>query len=371
MTTKRTPRPKVENKKKKAPRFDVLVDDKTLLKYVKEAWEAEGKIGQTIRHYFYKLLGIAILLHAHDAGSGDRAYKFVGRKLTKFRKAGQMEYKMVVDPGRRKFEYGGYPSIDMYVRIMQGYSDYCLDVWRGQDRRIEVWVEKDAMAEFTKNIMSKYRIPVFINKGYGSTTIIQEAAERYKSGKGWTILYAGDFDPSGLNIQEVLVKELRFHGSRPEIIRLALRKEDTLGMSDMFALDLKEKDPRTPKFRERYGQDQKGYELDAMPAGELREKMLKAVLSYIDAEAIERAIELERLIEKMDVEVRKSSWEKFKQDVLSGVSGSSLSLPEQQKYLLSPQDYIAKFGEEEDDEDDGWDEDSDEDDEDDCEDEDD
>src|SRR5947207_15883407 len=76
-----------------------------------------------------------------------------------------------------------------------------LDFWRGQEAKcVEVWVEKDTMMAFVDSIVSPYRIPVQVNRGYGSAAAIKDASERYGNGRGWTLLYVGDFDSSGVDI---------------------------------------------------------------------------------------------------------------------------------------------------------------------------
>ena len=95
-----------------------------------------------------------------------------------------------------------------------------LDFWRGQPQRVEIWVEKEAIAELVKNAVRSLRVPVCINKGYGSVTVVKDAAERYGSGKGWTLLYIGDFESSGLDIDRALRDGLKKYGSRPNIVRV-------------------------------------------------------------------------------------------------------------------------------------------------------
>ena len=304
------------------------------------AYVEEGYIGQTVRHYYYKLLsaGAIKLLPQHDT-SAKNAYAFVSDLLTEARRNGRFSWNAVIDPGRRAFTYWSYNSLREYI-LIESHSGFMLDVWRGQSRKLEIWVEKDAMADFVQRDVKEFRIPVYVNKGFGSATVIERAARRYGSGKGWTLLYAGDFDPSGLSIEQVLHTTLKDHGSRPQIVRVTLTREDTYNLPPESALDLKEKDSRTPGFRATYGYQQKGYELDALPAGKLRQKLLAAINTYLDMDAMQQAIELERTIKDRAAKRLEEAMEDFGQDILQhGVETSELALKDQLRYLVEPELY--------------------------------
>jgi hypothetical protein len=222
------------------------------------------------------------------------AYAWGGRLLSKALEAEQIPWYWMVDPGRRHFTH---PSDSLREFIdRQSRAFFWADVWKGQPRRPEICVEKEAMAAFVYNTVDDLRIPVRVMRGYTSVTAVKEAALHYGNGKGWTILYLGDFDPSGLNIESSFKKKLAQYGSRPTIRRVALTLEDTRALPSYAGLDLKEGDPRTKAFREMYGKDQKGYELDAMGAVELRQQLLSVVHEYLDLNEFNQAQELERLL---------------------------------------------------------------------------
>lgn len=205
------------------------LSDQECLSYVQQAYIDEGHMGQTSRHYYYKLLGYQAVQMTDHQNSAKQSYQYVCRLLVKARRKGLLPWYAVVDTARRRTSYTSW-HLQEYARAKMN-SYITLDFWRGQQSKgIEIWVEKDTMMAFVNSIVSTYRIPIQVNKGYGSAATIKDAAERYGNGKGWTLLYIGDFDPSGLDIDRSLRDILRSHGSRPNIVRIALTQEDTVSL---------------------------------------------------------------------------------------------------------------------------------------------
>jgi len=165
-----------------------------------------------------------------------------------------------------------------------------------QARRIEVWVEKDDMADALDRIVAPLRIPIYVAKGYGSATVKNDAAQRYGDGSGFVLLYCGDFDPSGLDIERELKQTLADTGVYPTMERVTLTYEHTRLLPPTTAVDLKESDTRTKRFKEMYP-GSKGYELNIVGTRRIEEYLLTAIYKYMDVEAYNAAIELENIVE--------------------------------------------------------------------------
>jgi len=306
------------------------------LEVAKRAYEQEGGIAMTVRHYYYKLQSGAIRL-TDKPNSGKNAYNFVSRLLTNARVDDKFPWEAVADPNRRMLQEFAYNSFAQFRRVKE--SAWCpVDIWRGQPVRLELWVEKDAMADFVYGVVKPYRIPVVVCKGFTSATVVKKAAQRMGSGRGWVILYAGDFDPSGIDIERNVRDKLRSHGCRPEITRVALTLEDTLALPSEAALNLKKGDSRYKQFVALYGEDQKGYELDAMPASQLRRKIEEAVASYMDFEAFNEAIALERAVREEAGAALRGALIDFEEDLLSEEFGDrwDLNINTIHRYLMDP-----------------------------------
>jgi hypothetical protein len=197
-----------------------------------------------------------------------------------------------------------------------------------------VWVEKDGMANFLIDTTAHLRMPVYVNKGYGSATVIKDAAERYGNGKGWTLLYIGDFDPSGLDIERNMCDILSSHRCHPEIVRVSLTLEGTRALPQVAALDIKAKDTRSKKFWERYGREQKGYEVDAVPASQLQRMLLEKIHTYIDVSALNDALKLESMVQAEASKKLENAMSRFGNTILkSGIAECNLPYHKQMLYL--------------------------------------
>lgn len=309
-----------------------FAEKEACLRHAHEVYIEEGEIAQTVRHYYYKLLGKSIKLLPNE-NSGKNAYNFVSRLLSDARIDGIFPWEAVIDPGRRNFSPASYTSLAQFVRA-SSQSQFVADVWRGQANRIEVWVEKDGLFEFAKSICEQYRVPVYVNKGFASVTVIEEAAKRYGTGEGWTILYCGDFDPSGLEIQSVLLDSLSSHQSRPTIVRVGLTYEDTFSLSAEAGVDLKKGDSRTKKFQQDYP-NTKGYEIEALTVTELRQRIIKAIERYVDVDALNAAIDLEDRIDAfVNPLLYRAMLDVHSTIITNGIPDAQLAKHEQLRYLL-------------------------------------
>jgi hypothetical protein len=318
-------------------------DKEECLTKLKQAHVEAGDIGQTARHFFYKSLGFKIIeLIPNVKTSSKNAYAFICRLLVEARKKGDIPWRAVIDPGRSRTSYYAW-DLKQYARATIG-SSISLDFWRGQPQRLEIWVEKEAMAQIVNAIVRYWRIPVNINKGYGSATVIHDAAMRYGKGKGWTLLYIGDFDPSGLDIDRALRDGLKEYGSRPNIVRVSLTYEDTIKLIPMQGLGLKTSDARYKKFVELYTTEQKGYEIDSLPVSNLKQKLLEALSTYMDLDLFKKVVELEKAIDTQFKEQMKGALGDLIDDLFEkGVPDSSLPLTEQHLYLLA-EDKLDELG---------------------------
>lgn len=310
-------------------------DNETCLAQVRAVYEA-SYYGQTLRHYYYKLLSSGALRLLPVESSADQAYKWLSRLLVEARETEQLPWAAIIDTGRRSFTYWPNISLASYARS-EAHSGYTIDPWRGQKHRLEVWVEKDAMADQVNRVVSDLRIPVYVAKGYSSATLKNETKDRYCDGNQWTLLYLGDFDPTGVDIERELGATLAKYGAHPEIIRVTLTYEETLTLPDFAALDLKEKDPRTAGFRAKYP-GSKGFELDVLSTEEIQQRLLRAIAPYIDQEAFNAALQLEEIIQQEASKRLHQAMSDFSENILRyGAPGCPLPLSEQLRYLQEPE----------------------------------
>jgi hypothetical protein len=161
---------------------------------------------------------------------------------------------------------------------------YRRDVWATQPGYVECWLEKDALSGIFQDALCPYGITLNVGRGYDGWDSIHNAAERYGEGESVSVLYFGDFDPSGEDMVRSLGERLAHFKSSPEIVKCALTAEDV----ERYSLPpdfTKTTDTRRAAFIAKYGD--RCVELDALPVDVLRERVLAEVKSRMDLAALE------------------------------------------------------------------------------------
>jgi hypothetical protein len=159
---------------------------------------------------------------------------------------------------------------------------------------VEAWLEKDALSGIFSGVLGRYRVVLNVGRGYDGWTSIKRAADRYnwwlnERGAQTTVLYFGDFDPSGEDMHRSLIERLGELGAEPEVLKVALTAEDARRLpGDVTKAD----DSRAAAFVAEYGD--LAVELDALPVEELRQRIRASVEEHINLEALERSRALER-----------------------------------------------------------------------------
>ena len=175
-----------------------------------------------------------------------------------------------------------------------------------------MWTEKDGLFQFLRDIVHPYHIEVHVAKGYSSTTVDKRAADRIGTGKGWTLLYVGDHDPTGLDIERKLQDELRFYGSRPQIERVALTLQQAQTLPPSATSEqVKQGDSRGLAYIKNYGN--RAWEVESLPVHELRDAIRQAIADNgYDFEAMKQAQALEKAAnERIEKTLKKALHDEF------------------------------------------------------------
>jgi hypothetical protein len=207
----------------------------------------------------------------------------VSRHLVKAREDGAIPWEWVVDENRQAERAATWDNPDAIIR--SAARQYRKDFWRDQPSWVEVWSEKGTVRGTLAPVLNKYGITLRVMHGYSSATALHDVAlETQASDKRLTILYVGDWDPSGLSMSMIDIPErlARYEGAA-RIWRVALTPTDIADHNlPGFDADSKSRDPRHRWFVENYGTD--CYELDALPPPILRQNVEDAIKAYIDAD---------------------------------------------------------------------------------------
>jgi hypothetical protein len=141
-------------------------------------------------------------------------YQAVSNALVDARKEGTIPWEWIEDRLRRPREVLMWDTLA--ERVESAVWGYRRNVWPLQPRYVEVWLEKDALSGIFEASLSRYGVTLNVGRGYDGWDSIHKAAERYQRYRQWTgaeddpaipeepdemipttILYFGDFDPSG------------------------------------------------------------------------------------------------------------------------------------------------------------------------------
>jgi hypothetical protein len=190
---------------------------------------------------------------------------------------------------------------DSIIRI--AVKNYRRDNWQDQPTIVEVWSEKGTVQGVLKPVLDELGVAFRVMKGFGSFTRVKEAAVDSNGdlarNQQTVALYVGDWDPSGMYMSEFdLPTRLARYGGQVQLKRIAILKADHARLPH-FGARTKAADARYRWFIEKYGR--RCWELDAMDPNALRNRVRKAIESYIDRTSWNRAIEIEAVeVESMN-----------------------------------------------------------------------
>jgi hypothetical protein len=211
----------------------------------------------------------------------------VYRLLKEAREEGTIPWEWIVDETRELEQVASWSNPAAFVHTVA--RAYRRDFWQQQPERVEVWSEKGTVRGVLQPVLDEYGIGFRVMHGFGSATTINDVSQN-DDGHPLTILYIGDYDPSGLWMSERDIPERisRYGGDHISIRRIALLRDDCdrLGSRPAFNVREKSKDTRAPWFRTNYGQ--LCWELDAMDPNNLRSRVEEEINMHIEPEAWER-----------------------------------------------------------------------------------
>lgn len=229
----------------------------------------------------------------------DHNYKRLGEAISKGRLTGQVDWDSIKDRSRSATFWHSDESVEAAIKAAR--RKYHLARWDTQPCRVEVWVEKDALASVMENTCYKYDVPVFACKGYVSQSAQWEAHQRHlwnmeRNNQPTTILHFGDHDPSGLDMtRDIFDRMLTFNQrfGHPDLLtveRLALNINQVMDYNPPPA-PAKGTDPRFAPYQAEFGDE--CWELDALNPTQLGDLVTGALDSIIDQEAWQEVEELE------------------------------------------------------------------------------
>lgn len=246
----------------------------------------------TVRQVYYQLVSLQTI------DNNRSQYAAVSKALVWARRNGKIPWEWIEDRIRRPRQVPMWSNLAGFAQ--SAYRWYRRDIWDMQPDNgyIEVWVEKDALSGIFEEVLSPLGVTLNVGRGYDGWSSINNAAERFGEWEGTTILYFGDFDPSGQDMIRSLEERLNSLGVFPQVVTCALTSDDitTYNLPAAFA---KQTDTRYSKFVEQHG-DLSCVELDALPINILRERIKSEVTSRMNMAALKR-VKVQEEIDKTNL----------------------------------------------------------------------
>ncbi len=218
----------------------------------------------------------------------------VSTQLRDAREAGIIPWEWIVDETREPERINAWENPAAFVESVK--RSYRRDRWALQPERVEVWSEKGTIRGTLAPVLDDFGVTFRVMHGYGSSTALhQAAADSNSDARRLTVLYVGDWDPSGMHMSEVdLPDRLARYGAAITIERVALTEAHvTAGDLPSFQADTKKGtkkkkgDPRYAWYVNRYGR--RCWELDALSPVLLRDAVESAIVERLDITAWNRA----------------------------------------------------------------------------------
>lgn len=253
----------------------------------------------TCRSIFY----VAVTRGVPGITKDDSGYDKILSDLKDLRYEGRISWNSIRDSVRSAGYWGGSADAGEYLQAMAG--TYRRNPWLHQPEWVEVWCESRSIASIVADTCRDLavRAPLTAFSGNPSLTLTYEQSAEINrrfaanDGQETVILYLGDFDPSGLDIDRQVERDLGYWctpGSWSfERIGVTDAMRSTL---TAFPSPVKPRDARSKAYLADWGPV--AFECEAIPPPEMRALVRDKVHALIDeaawaedvaAEAKERA----------------------------------------------------------------------------------
>lgn len=231
----------------------------------------------SVRHLYYR----ATVAKVPGIDKSSAGYDKVQRLVLALRRDGSIPYHLVVDGTRWMRKQRTYDSVaDALAATAQLYRR---NLWSSSSWRVEVWAESDSIASTIYPVTNRWDVPLMVTRGQSSETFAYNAAAAWAESPNVdpVVLYIGDHDPAGLDIEESLRGKLEnFHGSSVSWDRVGVT------WAQAEALDLPGTPPKLKGRRRPYPFD-RAVEAEALPPRLLSELLDQAIEVYVDTHELD------------------------------------------------------------------------------------
>lgn len=274
-----------------------------------DEYQAQG-FDLTLRQLFYQHVARDLIPNTQ------KEYKRLGELLLSARMCGLTDWDAIVDRTR---ELAGNTHFRNPGHVISSAAHYYrIDKWEGQEDRVEVWIEKDALVGVLESCCPALDVDYFSCRGYVSVSSMHEAALRIirrRDEQRTVILHLGDHDPSGIDMTRDIEDRLTLfclaHGVRPPLVdRIALNM-DQVEEHNPPPNPARITDSRFESYADQFGLE--SWELDALEPAMLVSLVQEATAQYRDDDLFAERRELE---ERQQAQLQRvaDNWEDDEED---------------------------------------------------------
>jgi hypothetical protein len=276
----------------------------------------------TLRQLYYQFVANDLIENSQ------KSYDRLGTVVNNARLAGLMDWDAIEDRGRNLNRNSHWENeadiVDTCAR------SFAIDKWEGQDYRVEVWVEKQALEAVVGQAAEPLDCAFFACKGYTSQSEMWRAAQRFEqyvdAGQRPVVIHLGDHDPSGVDMTRDISDRLNdLFGVEVIVERIALNTDQVRHYRPP-PNPAKLTDSRAQEYIANYGHS--SWELDALDPATLNGLIRSAIENFLDedlfAEKVaaqeqmrkqltavsERWVDVEKFISELDKPAKKQQGKK-------------------------------------------------------------
>lgn len=240
----------------------------------------------TLRQLYYQFVSRNLIPNTM------KSYKRLGVIISDARLAGLIDWDAIEDR-TRNLETQGHWNDPAHI-ILSAARGYAIDKWQTQPYRVEIWIEKEALAGVFDRVAKKMDVPYFCCRGYTSQSEMRGAAQRLlwyrQNNQTPVILHFGDHDPSGIDMTRDIIDRMDLFGLPMEVKRLALNM-DQVELYEPPPNPAKQTDSRYAGYIREFGNE--SWELDALEPQVLSKLAADQIANIRDEEAWREALEKE------------------------------------------------------------------------------
>lgn len=259
-----------------------------------EAYEAQG-FTLTLRQLYYQFVARDLI------ANNQKEYDNLGAAIVDGRMVGLIDWHAITDRTRNLKSVAHWSNPAHIINVVA--DQFRIDKWANQDARVEVWIEKDAVAGIVEGVCEELDVPYFSCRGYTSVSEMWAGAMRLRghmrNHQVPVILHFGDHDPSGMDMTRDIGKRLETFMGGLEVRRLALNWDQIQEFSPP-PNPTKLGDSRAAAYITEFGHE--SWELDALEPSVLVNLIRDTVIEFRDddkwAQMVEREDEDRALLSK-------------------------------------------------------------------------